>query len=270
MNAELFICPNTGKSLEESEDGKYLISKQSYIHYPIIDGIVDFLSIEYKSSKNWNVSDSLFKENFHVNSTIFLPFYSEKILDIKDRVLQENLLSFLPNKFNGKILEVGISVNPTTLSKYQQMSSCVKVFLDDSSDVIQSAKENFKKQNVINANFVRANLNKIPIKSNSIDAMMSFHGGDLLRRNPAAFTELLRVLKSGGLFCACFSISDLEVLSKIATANYYINKNWFFHHFYSVDKIYEVLELFFDIKSLEIKESKIYFCGINTFEQNVI
>lgn len=73
--------------------------------------------------------------------------------------------------------------------------------LDINKDIIEIAKKNFKKENT-QGTFVVGTAEKLPFKDNSFDIVSSFGLIEHFEDPTPAFSEMVRVLKKGGLFFA--------------------------------------------------------------------
>jgi len=84
--------------------------------------------------------------------------------------------------------------------------------IDISEGMIVKAKANLEKFEIINAEIVEAELEKIPLNSNSVDLVISNCTINHASDKPAVWSEVYRILKSGGRFV----VSDIYATQPIA------------------------------------------------------
>jgi ubiquinone/menaquinone biosynthesis C-methylase UbiE len=84
--------------------------------------------------------------------------------------------------------------------------------VDASEKMIAKAEKSAAKLNVNNVKFIRSGLEKIDIDSNSVDLIISNCTLNHVENKDAVWSEIYRMLKTGGRF----AISDIYSLSEIA------------------------------------------------------
>ncbi len=79
--------------------------------------------------------------------------------------------------------------------------------IDFTEQMLLKAEENRKKLGYTNVEFVRGDIEEMPLPDNSYDVVLSNCVLNLVPDKQKAFSEILRVLKSGGHFC----VSDVVI-----------------------------------------------------------
>lgn len=115
-------------------------------------------------------------------------------------------LSALPEDFSGKMLEVPVGTGILTMPLYQGLPKADITCLDYSEDMMASAKEKAKAFGIQNITFLQGDVGALPFDSNSFDLVLSLNGFHAFPDKEKAYSEILRVLKPGGIFCGCFYI----------------------------------------------------------------
>lgn len=83
--------------------------------------------------------------------------------------------------------------------------------IDFSDEMLVKARENAKKLNIQNIEFVKGDIESMPFKDEFVDKVLSNCVLNLVPDKKKAFSEIYRVLKSGGSFC----ISDVVRAGKL-------------------------------------------------------
>lgn len=125
--------------------------------------------------------------------------------DKNDRYL-ELALSGVPQAFSGRMLEVPVGTGVLTMPVYETLPSADITCLDYSPDMMERAKRRAEKRGVPNIRFMQGDVGKLPFDSESFDLVLSLNGFHAFPDKEAAYSEIFRVLKPGGIFCGCFYI----------------------------------------------------------------
>ena len=90
--------------------------------------------------------------------------------------------------------------------------------LDFTDEMIQKANANKEKLGYENINFVKGDIENIPLEENSIDIVISNCVLNLVPDKKKAFSELFRVLRAGGHFCISDVVLEGELPMKLQMA----------------------------------------------------
>jgi ubiquinone/menaquinone biosynthesis C-methylase UbiE len=144
-----------------------------------------------------------------------------------DTAYSERLLSRLPDGFDGTLLDVPVGTGLFTCEKYLRMSDTRITCLDYSEGMLNTAKERFSAAGIQNAAFLRGDVGDLPSEDASFDAVLSMNGFHAFPDKYAAFNELYRVLKPGGLFVGCFYIKGETRRTDWFIRCIYVSGGWF-------------------------------------------
>lgn len=83
--------------------------------------------------------------------------------------------------------------------------------LDFTEEMIEKANANNQKQGFTNVEFIRGDIEDMPLNDNTFDVIVSNCVLNLVPDKEKAFSEMMRVLKSGGHFC----VSDVVIKDQL-------------------------------------------------------
>ena len=93
-----------------------------------------------------------------------------------------------------------------TMPVYRELPGADITCLDDSENMMASAKEKAKAAGISNVTFLQGDVGALPFADESFDIVLSLNGFHAFPDKEAAYRETYRVLKKGGTFCGCFYV----------------------------------------------------------------
>jgi len=118
----------------------------------------------------------------------------------------ELAMAGIPENFSGKILEVPVGTGVLTMPVYQTLPDADIMCLDYSADMMASAQKKAERMGLGNVHFQQGDVEALPFTDGSFDIVLSMNGFHAFPDKEAAYQEIFRVLKPGGIFCGCFYI----------------------------------------------------------------
>ncbi len=133
----------------------------------------------------------------------------------------EKALSGIPERFSGRLLGVPIGTGVLTMPVYQTLPEANITCLDYSPDMMRQAREKANRLHLKNVTFRQGDVSALPYEDDVFDIVLSLNGFHAFPDKEAAYREVLRVLKLGGIFCGCFYVQGE-----------YARTDWFIRHMY--------------------------------------
>ena len=128
-------------------------------------------------------------------------------------------LSGIPEGFSGRLLEVPVGTGILTMPLYREMPEAEITCLDYSPEMLERAK--CRGEGLSHVRFQQGDVGALPFGDGSFDIVLSLNGFHAFPDKEAAWREIFRVLRPGGIFCGCFYVADEHKRT-----------DWFIRHIY--------------------------------------
>lgn len=208
----------------------------------------------YHASKNF-YDDVLTQGNFL--SRLYIRFFWSGTDDIK---IANKILSYIPDNFDGTLLDVPVGTAVFTEEKWRKLSRAKITCLDYSEDMLGKARQRLGECSHIS--FVQGDVGALPQSDESCDVVMSMNGFHAFPDKEKAFKETFRVLKKGGSFIACFYIKGKSKRTDWLVKNILSKKGWFTPPFQTEEQLLKILRKLYSDVEYQVDGSIIYFrCG---------
>ena len=112
----------------------------------------------------------------------------------------------IPEDFSCRMLEVPVGTGVLTMPVYKTLPNADITCLDYSADMMAVAQHRAEKMGLTNVQFRQGDVGTLPFEDGSFDLVLSLNGFHAFPDKEAAYREVYRVLKTGGIFCGCFYI----------------------------------------------------------------
>ena len=121
----------------------------------------------------------------------------------KDIEYQKLATSAIGRDFGGKMLEVPVGTGVLTMPIYRKLTNADITCLDYSKEMMARAQNRAENMDIQNISFVQGDVGELPFENETFDLVLSMNGLHVFPDKDAAFSEIFRVLKKGGIFCGC-------------------------------------------------------------------
>ena len=95
---------------------------------------------------------------------------------IDDNKIAAKTLSYIPDDFSGKLLDVPVGTGVFTTEKYSLMKRAKITCLDYSEDMLIQARARFEKEGIVNTQTVQGDVGALPFADESFDTVLSMNG----------------------------------------------------------------------------------------------
>ena len=166
----------------------------------------------------------------------------------------ELALSGIPQNFSGKMPEVPVGPGILSMPVYEVMPGADITCLDYSLDMMERAKRQAEKRGLMNVHFMQGDVGKLPYEDESFDLVLSLNGFHAFPDKEAAYNEIFRVLKPGGIFCGCFYVKGENKRTDFLVDKIYTPKGYFSPPYETAGSLRERLKAMYrkaEVKTVE-------------------
>ena len=249
-------CPHTGGRLVLSPSRDHLVAEGSSHAYPIVDGIVDFLSAPCGKVQRAYDSSSWSYDFFITCANPAARLYNAIIWGSFDHGLYARAtLDLVPDAFAGVLVDVPIGTGVFTAEKYARLRDAAVIGVDYSWNMLQKARQRLSEEGIDNVVLVRADVAHLPLVDSSVDLVLSMNGLHAFPRKEEAVREAGRILRAGGRFAACTYVHGRHKFTDAVMKYYYGPVGWFSRPFLSEEEVSGMLAASFDCLSRRLYRS---------------
>ena len=213
--------------------------------------MADKIQDAYESSKN--IYDGVLTQGNFFSRMYIKLFWS----GTDDNEIARKVLSYIPDDFSGKLLDVPVGTAVFTQRKWSTLKNAHITCLDYSTDMLEQAKRRLDGQAHIN--FIQGDVGSLQMDDGSFDIVLSMNGFHAFPDKQKAFSETCRVLKSGGDFIACFYIRGKSKRTDWLVKNILAKKGWFTPPFQTEEELKNTLQKMYKEVELHVDGSMAYF-----------
>lgn len=213
--------------------------------------MADKIQDAYESSKN--IYDGVLTQGNFFSRMYIKLFWS----GTDDNEIARKVLSYIPDDFSGKLLDVPVGTAVFTQRKWSSLKNAHITCLDYSTDMLEQAKRRLDGKAHIN--FIQGDVGNLQMDDESFDVVLSMNGFHAFPDKQKAFSETCRVLKSGGDFIACFYIRGKSKRTDWLVKNILAKKGWFTPPFQTEEELKNTLQKMYKEVELHVDGSMAYF-----------
>lgn len=213
--------------------------------------MADKIQDAYESSKN--IYDGILTQGNFFSRMYIKLFWS----GTDDNEIARKVLSYIPDDFSGKLLDVPVGTAVFTQRKWSSLKNAHITCLDYSTDMLEQAKRRLDGKAHIN--FIQGDVGNLQMDDESFDIVLSMNGFHAFPDKQKAFSETCRVLKSGGDFIACFYIRGKSKRTDWLVKNILAKKGWFTPPFQTEEELKNTLQKMYKEVELHVDGSMAYF-----------
>lgn len=213
--------------------------------------VTDRIKSAYHASKN--IYDNVLTQG-SIFSRMYIKFFWS---GTDDNEVAEKILSWIPEDYAGKILDVPVGTAVFTERKWRMLSKSRILCLDYSEDMLEQARGRLG--DCRHVSFIRGDVGQLPLGNEDCDIVLSMNGFHAFPDKKKAFLETHRVLKKGGSFIGCFYIKGKSRRTDWLVKRILSKKGWFTPPFLTEENLRKVLNRLYTKTELFTDGSIAYF-----------
>ena len=213
--------------------------------------VTDRIKSAYHTSKN--IYDDVLTQG-SIFSRLYIRFFWS---GTDDNEIAEKVLSYIPDDFDGRLLDVPVGTAVFTEKKWKGLKKAEIICLDYSEDMLDKAKGRLNYYD--NISFVQGDVGKLPFEDASFNTVLSMNGFHAFPDKKKAFLETNRVLKKGGSFIGCFYIKGKSKRTDWLVRRILTKKGWFTPPFLTEESLHNVLHKLYSEVECHIDGSMAFF-----------
>lgn len=213
--------------------------------------MADKIQTAYEASKN--IYDDVLTQG-SIFSKLYIKFFWR---GTDDNEIARKILSYIPNDYDGKLLDVPVGTAVFTEKKWASLTNAEITCLDYSKDMLAQAQARLGHYEHIT--FIQGDVGALPMADESFDMVVSMNGFHAFPDKDKAFQETWRVLKPGGTFIACFYIKGKSKRTDWLVKNILSKKGWFTPPFHTEGELKDIIGRLYTKTELYVDGSMAYF-----------
>lgn len=178
---------------------------------------------------------------------------------VDDNEIARRLMSWIPDDFAGRLLDVPVGTAVFTAAKYKRMEQADITCLDYSQDMLMQAEQRFRTANIRNIKTMQGDVGNLPFADETFDIVLCMNGLHVFPNKENAYAEILRTLKPGGQFLACFYVKGEKRTADWLARTVMTRMGWFTPPFDTAYDVRHRLEPYCDLLDFHVEGAMLYF-----------
>lgn len=217
-----------------------------------------------KKEKRTKKKQTLFYEAFLLKKSWKQKRYRKLLwggVEIDDVV--QKLLSYIPENFHGRLLDVPAGTGVFTREKYAQLKEAKIVCLEPREKEVAQLNELLgQDETCSHVKVIDGKTERLPFRKERFDVVLCMNGFRAFPNKSRAFSEATRVLRKRGRLIGCFYVKGQSKKADWFVKHVYAKKGWFAPPYDTLSSLRLKLAADYRIKSFHVRGSMVYFCAV--------
>lgn len=178
---------------------------------------------------------------------------------VDDNQIASKVLSYIPDDFSGRLLDVPVGTAVFTAEKYTRLTQAEITCLDYSRDMLEQAERRFSDAEITNIKTMQGDVGALPFNDGTFDIVLCMNGLHVFPDKTNAYAEILRTLKTGGELLACFYVAGEKKTADWLAKTVMTRMGWFTPPFDTADDVRRRLKDNYVILDFHVEGAMLYF-----------
>lgn len=248
------LCDNAGLHMESFEKRGFC-RLHCVIRKPL-ESTKNYANITRSYRQSKNIYDDVLTQDKLWSKLYIKLFWG----GVDDNEIAAKVLRFIPDDFDGKLLDVPVGTAVFTQKKYAALKNAKITCLDYSQDMLEQAKRRLCELDNVTA--VQGDVGNLPFSNGAFDIVLSMNGFHAFPDKKSAFRETYRVLKKGGKFIGCYYSKGESAVTDNLVNRVLVKKGWFTPPFDTAAQLKKRLAKVYELQEFHVDGSMVYFCTV--------
>ena len=258
--ASLMRCPKTHEKLTYNQLSNCYDVETGNISYPIIHGIIDFISTAANESRSSEIIKAYNEistryDSLITSSTLFSKFMIYLTWGGLHEEYTGTLTKSIPDDFSGVMVDIPVGTGIYTAEKYSRLRNATIVVVDISLEMLKEAQKRYEEKHINNVVYIHGDVGCLPFADRSADFILSMNGFHSFPNKETAIVEMARILKPNARSAGCFYVSGRRALSDFVVNVSLERANLFAGPFHTADEYIEMFTKHFEFSRVDFCRS---------------
>lgn len=167
----------------------------------------------------------------------------------------------VPKNFAGRLLEVPVGTGVISLPRFEKLHDAEIFCVDYSATMLNAAEKFSQKLNLPKVKFLKGDVGNLPFEDENFDLVISVDGLHAFPDKAAAYHEMWRVLKYGGIFCGSLYVKGQNWRTDLFVKNFCVWLGFFTPPFETLQTLSEKLgELYREVQISNVQSFAGFIC----------
>lgn len=169
------------------------------------------------------------------------------------------VLSYIPNDFNGNLLEFPAGNHAFTAEKFKNLSGAAITVVDQNDKILLETQKSYERAGIRYAAFYACDPARLKNAPETFDYILCINGFHSFSDNVSTFREAARVLKKGGHLCGCCYIRKQSHWADLMVNLFQVKKGNFVPPFHTYQEMKKNLCSNYSQVELKVVKSLLIF-----------
>lgn len=171
------------------------------------------------------------------------------------------VLSMIPDDFNGKLLEFPAGNQAYTAEKFRKISGAEITVADSDVDILLGTQKAYETAGLRYVTYNDGDMARLKHKDETFDYVLCINGLHSFADNVSTLREAARVMKKGGHLCGCCYVRGRRAFNDFRVNMFQARKGVYVPPFHTVSELERTMNSLFKVVEVKaVKSALIFHC----------